>query len=180
MGDELGPALACAQIWVLWGQAPTPWVLDTPSEAPGAGNSPPWGSCYWSRTGMGEGWEKMQTTQLVSGPPRSWKWGCMGVIGDPGDRATQLNEHFAWRWEASATAARCGGWQVQRGIWKLKTTCASLGVLSWGLDLIGSQSCPISREVLPFLTWIRGSQCCARSQLGRGMLLGKQAAGRRV
>lgn len=76
---------------------------------------------------MGEVWEKMQTTQLVSGPPRSWKWGCMGVIGDPGDRATQQNEHFAWRWEASAMAARHGGWQLQRGIWKLKTTCASLG-----------------------------------------------------
>lgn len=54
------------------------------------------------------------------------------------------------------------------------------GVLSWGLALIGSQSCPISGEVLPFLTWIRGSQRCAQSQLGRGMLLGKQAAGRRV
>lgn len=129
---------------------------------------------------MGEVWEKTQTTQLVSGPPPSWKWGCMEVIGDPGDRATQQNEHFAWRWEASAMAARRGGWQLQRGIWKLKTTFASLGVLSWGLALIGSQSCPISGEVLPFLTWIRGSQRRAQSQLGRGMLLGKQAAGRRV
>lgn len=35
-----------------------------------------------------------------------------------------------------------------------------------GLDLIGSQSCPISRRSPSFLTWIRGSQCCARSQLG--------------
>ena len=26
-------------------------------------------------------------------------------------------------------AASRGSWQVQRGIWKLKTTCASLGVV---------------------------------------------------
>lgn len=132
------------------------------------------GELAWERAGRKC---KQHSWCLVHhGPGSGGAWELSGILetGQP-NRMSILHGGGRHR-----LAARHGGWQVQRGIWKLKTTCASLGVLSWGLDLIGSQSCPISREVLSFLTWIRGSQCCARSQLGRGMLLGKQAAGRRV
>lgn len=78
VGDSLDQPLPVHDLGVV-GQGTTPGVLDTPQRHQELVTSS-LGQLLlenWHGRGLGE----MQTTQLVSGPPRPWKWGAGELSG---------------------------------------------------------------------------------------------------
>ena len=173
LGSELEPALACTQIQVLWSQATTPgsWALPKMYQEPvllGA-----------AVVGEGLAWERsvikpQEPSWCLS--PRVLEVGGVQVVleilemGQPNGARVLHGGGKHW----SLKAMGSGRSREEAGV---RITCASL----WGAVLgFGSQSSSLSNGVPPFLTWICGSRCCARSRCGRGVLLGKGVAGRSV
>lgn len=172
LGSELEPALACAHIQVLWSQGSTPgsWALPKMYQEPVLLGAAVVGGLAWERSGikpqepswcLSPGVLVVRGTQVVSE---------ILEMGQP--KGARILHGGGKHWSLKAMGS--GRSREEAGV---RITCASL----WGAVLgFASQRSSLSKGVPPFLAWICGSQCCARSRCGRGALPGTRVAGRRV